>query len=161
MIKAIHLVIFSLPLLMATELIVGEVTAIHDGNTLEVSTKEKDTYRISLMGIDCPELQQAYGKEARDFVAEWLLHQEVTVLIRGKDRNKNYVGIVLLTEGEDVRIALLEKGLAWTAEKNPVPELEEIRLDAARNGKGLWQDQSPLAPWIFRRQQSMLEAKSR
>ena len=161
MIKAIHLVIFSLPLLMATEFIAGEVTAIHDGNTLEVSTKEKQTYRITLMGIDCPELQQAYGKEARDFLAQWLLHQEVTVQIHGKDRNKNYVGIVLLTEGEDVRVALLEQGLAWTAEQNPIPELELIRNDAARNGKGLWREQSPLAPWVFRRQQSMLEAKSR
>ena len=161
MIKAIHLVIFSLPLLMATESIVGEVTAIHDGNTLEVSTKEKDKYRIILMGVDCPELQQAYGKEARDFLAKWLLHQEVTVQIHGKDRNRNYVGVVLLTEGEDVRLALLEEGLAWTAEENPIPELELIRRDAARNRKGLWHDQSPLAPWIFRRQQSMLGAKSR
>lgn len=161
MIKAIHLIIFSLPLLTATEFIVGEVTAIHDGNTLEVSTKEKDTYRITLMGIDCPELQQAYGKEARNFLSQSLLHQEVTVLIHGKDRNKNYVGVVLLTEGEDVRIALLEEGLAWTAEENPIPELELIRRDAARNRKGLWHQQSPLAPWTFRRQQSMLEAKSR
>ena len=161
MIKAIHLVIFSLPLLTATELIVGEVTAIHDGNTLEVSTKEKDTYRITLMGIDCPELQQPYGKEARDFLSRSLLHHEVTVLIHGKDRNKNYVGVVLLTEGEDVRIALLEEGLAWTAEENPISELELIRRDAARVRKGLWRQQTPLAPWIFRRQQSMLEAKSR
>ena len=160
MIKAIQLVIFSMPLLMATESIVGEVTAIHDGNTLEVSTKENQTYRIVLMGIDCPELQQAYGREARDFLAQWLLRQEVTVQIHGKDRNRNYLGVVFLTEGEDVRVALLEEGLAWTSEENPIPELEIIRRDAARNGRGLWHEETPLAPWIFRRQQSALEAKS-
>ena len=160
MIKAIYLVVFSLPLLMAAESIVGEVTAIHDGNTLEVSTKENQTYRIVLMGIDCPELQQEYGIEARDFLAQWLLHEEVTVQIHGKDRNRNYVGVVLLTEGEDVRVALLEEGLAWTAEENPIPELEVIRCDAARNGRGLWHHDTPLAPWTFRRQQSTLEAKS-
>ena len=161
MIKAIHLVIFSVPLLMAAESIVGEVTAIHDGDTLEVSTKENQTYRIVLMGIDCPELQQKYGPEAREFLTQWLLHQEVTVQIYGKDRNRNYVGVVLMTEGEDVRVSLLEEGLAWTAEENPIAELEVIRQHAARNGRGLWHDETPLAPWTFRRQQSMLEAKSR
>ena len=38
-------------------------------------------------------------------------------MMRGKDRLGNYVGIVLLEEAVDVRVHLLEEGLAWTAEK--------------------------------------------
>lgn len=161
MIRSIQLVIFSLPLLMATESIVGEVTAIYDGNTIEVSTKEKEVYRVVLMDIDCPELSQAYGSEAKDFLSEWLLHQEVLVQIHAKDRFRNYVGVVLLDEGQDVRLALLQEGLAWTSEGNPIPEFEMIRLEALRDKKGLWQDEAAVAPWIFRRQQTMIEAKSR
>lgn len=161
MIRSIQLVIFSLPLLIATESIVGEVTAIHDGNTIEVSTKNKEVYRVVLMGIDCPELPQAYGSEAKDFLSQWLLHQEVKVEIHGKDRFRNYVGVVLVDEGEDVRLALLQEGLAWACEPEATPELAVIQQEAARNKKGLWRDEAAVAPWIFRRQQTMFEAKSR
>ncbi|HEU5145477.1 MAG TPA: thermonuclease family protein [Chryseosolibacter sp.] len=161
MIRSIQWVIFSLPLLMATESFVGEVTAIYDGNTIEVSTKDKGVYRVVLMGIDCPELSQAYGNEAKDFLAQWLLHREVLVRIHGKDRARNYVGVVLMDEGQDVRLALLQEGLAWTSERDAIPELEMIRLEAVRDKKGLWNDEAAVAPWIFRRQQTMLEAKSR
>lgn len=161
MITSIQWVILSLPLLMATESIVGEVTAIHDGNTIEVATKDNEVYRVVLMGIDCPELSQEYGSEAKDFLSQWLLHQEVLVQIHGKDRFRNYVGVVLVDEGLDVRLALLEEGLAWTSERDVIPELEMIRLEAVRDKKGLWHDEAAVAPWIFRRQQTMIEAKSR
>ena len=161
MIHAIYLVLFSLPLFTSSESIVGKVTSVYDGNTVEVLTNDNVLYRVVLADIDCPELQQPYGKEARDFLTRWLLDEEVLVKIQGKDRSQNYVGIVLLTEGEDVRIALLEEGLAWTSERSPSAEFELIRQKAAARRKGLWREHTAVPPWTFRREQSMLEAKSR
>lgn len=161
MLHSIYLILFSLPLFDTGGSITGEVTSIYDGNTVEISTSDNVTYRVVLAGIDCPELQQAYGKEAKEFLTRWLLNEEVIVKIQGKDRSQNYVGVVLLTEGADVRVALLEEGLAWTSERNAIPEFETIRQQAAKKRKGLWREHTAVPPWIFRREQSMLEAKSR
>jgi micrococcal nuclease len=139
----------------------GSVIAVHDGNTLEVEGENNEYYRVILQGIDCPELKQKYGDKAKERLEEMILHKEVIIRIHGKDRLRNYIAIVLLGGEADIRIDLLIEGLAWTAEKNPLPELEFHRCKAAEKGKGLWIQDAPIAPWIYRRQQSMLHPKSR
>ena len=137
----------------------GKVISIIDGNTLEVATSANDTYKIVLAGIDCPELTQDYGDKAKKFLERTLGNKEVEFAIKGKDRWGNYLAIVTIN-GEDPRIDLLKEGLAWTSERNPDPELESHRIHAQEKRKGLWKEEDPTPPWIFRRQQTMLEAKS-
>lgn len=161
MVHSLLLILFSLPLLTPAESIVGEVTSIYDGNTVEILSRDNVTYKVVMAGIDCPDLQQPYGIEAKELLSRWLLHEEVVVIIQGKDRWQNYIGVVLSKEGADVRFALLQEGLAWTSERNAIPELEAIRQEAASRKKGLWREPGAVPPWTFRRQQSMLEAKSR
>ena len=139
----------------------GTVTSVHDGNTLSVTLNDGEKYSVVLMGIDCPELKQPYGIEAKKLLEGLVLNREIVLEIHGKDRLGNYVGIVFLEEAEDVRLQLLAEGLAWTAEAEPLGDLELVRLRAMKERKGLWEDTNPLAPWIFRRQQSMMEPKSR
>jgi len=50
--------------------------------------------------------------------------------------------------------------LAWTAERDPIQELETIKEKAREKGKGLWKEQDPTPPWIYRRQQSLTQPKS-
>lgn len=139
----------------------GIVVAVQDGNTLEIAIENNEKYRIVLQGIDCPELNQDYGATAKKILARLVLHKEVTFRVYGKDRNRNYIAFVLLKGETDIRIDLLQAGLAWTAEKNPLPELEIHRNQAAVKRKGLWKQDAPVPPWIFRREQSMLQPKSR
>lgn len=139
----------------------GRVTAVHDGNTLEIITGDKEIYKIVLQGIDCPETGQEYSAQAKNYLEKLAFNQEVIVHIYGKDRLKNYIAIVLLKDGTDIRYDLLKAGLAWTAEKGPLPELEVHREIASEERKGLWKQDAPTAPWIYRRQQSMLQPKSR
>ena len=138
----------------------GTVTSVYDGNTLSVTANDGEKYRVVLMGIDCPELKQPYGIAARQLLEGLVLNREIELELHGKDRLGNYVGLVLLEEAVDVRLQLLAEGLAWTAEKDPIEDLEAIRLRAMKERKGLWGDNDPVAPWVFRRQQSMLEPKS-
>lgn len=161
MIRTILVFVVGLAATQNVSRIEGQVTSIIDGNTLDVRTADGEIYRIVLLGIDCPELKQDYGIEAREFLLKLTINTEVIVHLHGKDRLKNYIGIVVIEEWGDVRLPLLENGLAWTSEKDPLPELEIIRADAMGRNAGLWKHQSPVAPWIFRREQSMLEAKSR
>ena len=141
------------------ETITGKVITIVDGNTLEVFTTENETYKILLFGIDSPELNQEYGEEAKKFLEKLILNKSVNIEIQGKDRLGNRLGILTLN-GEDIREKLLEAGLAWTAERNPIAELEVIKEKSREKGKGLWKEQEPTPPWIFRRQQTMTQFKT-
>jgi micrococcal nuclease len=162
MIKLSSIMIFCLfvsALSLANGTFDGKVTSVIDGNTIEVTNDEKETIRIILAGIDSPELTQEFGEEAREYLEKLVLKKEVTVQIEGKDRKGNPLGVVWVKGKLDARIELLKEGLAWTAEKDPSPELEAPRTSAREKGKGLWKKSDPTPPWIHRRKQSMLQPK--
>lgn len=138
----------------------GKVVSVIDGNTVEVLTESNELVVLILADIDSPELTQEFGNEAKEYLEKISLKKEVTVEFRGKDRKGNNLGVLLIKGKTDARIALLQQGLAWTAERNPNPELEVHRTSAQAEGKGLWKNNNPTPPWIHRREQSMLQPKS-
>ncbi len=142
------------------EQIGGRVMTVLDGNTIEVAGADGESYKILLFGIDCPELNQEFGEQAKKALERMLLNQEVTIEIQGKDRWGNRLGVVSFPGKTDPRLELLRQGLAWTAERNPVPELEAIRMEAEQKSIGLWEEKNPTPPWIFRRQQTLTQFKS-
>jgi endonuclease YncB( thermonuclease family) len=143
-----------------TEELSAKVVAVIDGNTVEVKTDDNETYKLVLLGIDCPELEQEYGEEARSYVERIALKKSVKVQLHGKDRWGNRLAVILLKGEVDLRVELLKAGFAWTAERNPEATLETIRTEAQKRAKGLWKNREPTPPWIFRRQQTMLQPKS-
>jgi len=144
---------------LANDVISAKVVSVINGNTLEVIGEDNETRVVKLAGIDTPELSQEYGDKARKFLTKLVLEKNVTIQITGKDRKGTNLAIVTDENQNDLRVELLKEGLAWTAERNPTPELEALRVRAQEKGKGLWKQDSPTAPWIYRRQQSMMEAK--
>lgn len=145
--------------LASDEILEAEVSAVVDGNTLTIRFQDNDAYDVQLSGIDSPELTQEFGEQAKQFLQKKALNKRVKVQLLGKDRWGNRLAVVWLKGEVDLRVELLQEGLAWTAERNPLPELEKVRMEAQNKGKGLWQTTEPTPPWIFRRQQSMLVAK--
>ncbi len=138
----------------------GKVINVIDGNTIEMVAQDNETYKVMLFGIDCPEIGQEFADKARKFLEKIILDKNVNIKIQGKDRWGNRLGIILIDGKIDPRYELLEAGLAWTAERNPIDELESIKEKAKEKGKGLWKEQDPTPPWIYRRQQSMMQPKS-
>lgn len=138
----------------------GKVIAVIDGNTIEFQSSDNETFKFVLSGIDAPELNQEYGDEAKKLLEKLLNEEEAIIVIEGKDRLGNRVGSLTYKKDRDPRLELLEKGLAWTAEKNPKPEFELLKEAAKSHEKGLWEQPDPTPPWTFRRQQTMLRPKS-
>lgn len=139
----------------------GKVVSVIDGNTIELLSDDNESYMIMLYGIDSPELGQEFGDKAQKFLQKIVLDKKVNVKIQGKDRWGNRLGIILIEGKIDPRFELLEAGLAWTAERNPIEELESVKEKAREKGKGLWKEKDPTPPWTYRRDQTMLEPKSR
>ncbi|MBL7859092.1 MAG: thermonuclease family protein [Cyclobacteriaceae bacterium] len=147
------------PILKANDVFSVRVVTVLDGNTLEVRGSDNEIKKIVLAEIDSPELGQAFGDKAKKFLEKLLLEKNVWVRITGKDRRGNYLAIVMIGDKVDARVELLKEGLAWTAERNPNPELESYRMKAQEKGRGLWKEDNQTPPWVYRREQSMLEAK--
>jgi micrococcal nuclease len=152
-------IIFFLSFFVSDDVSSGKVISVIDGNTIEIVKGPNDTCVVMLAGVDSPELEQEYGDKAKRYLEKLLMKEEVSIKITGKDRKGNYLAVVM--KGEiDPRVELLKQGLAWTAEKDPIPELENHKNEAQQKGKGLWKTENPTPPWIYRRQQSMMQPKS-
>jgi endonuclease YncB( thermonuclease family) len=153
------LAFFLYQMLFAGDSLSGRVKSVIDGNTLEVEVSGNEVFTILLEGIDSPELGQEYGDHAKALLEKLTLQKKVTITFTGKDRKGNQLATVLLHGKVDVRLELLKEGLAWTAERNPLPDLESVKESARQNTKGLWKQENPTPPWVYRRQQTMLQVK--
>jgi len=143
------------------EVLIGKVVDVYDGNTIELLLiKENVSYKIELAGINCPEIDQPFGLEAKRVLEKSLMGEKVEVLVERKNRWGIRQAVITTQSGEDPRLKLLAEGLAWTSEKDPIPEFESIRKEAKMKHKGLWKSEDPTPPWIFRRQQTLLVSKS-
>jgi micrococcal nuclease len=145
---------------LAANTLQGTVTNVVDGNTIEFQSSENEVFTFLLAGIDCPELEQPFGPEAKALLEKLIGGRDVVITIEGKDRRGTRFGSLTYAKDKDPRIKLLENGLAWTAEKNPNPEFEALKEASKSRGKGLWEQVLPIPPWLFRRQQTMIAPKS-
>lgn len=145
----------------AIDIISAKVTEVEDGNTIQVFTSDKRNLRVVLYGIDSPELGQRFGPEAKKYLEEMVLNRQVSLDIQGKDSFGNLLAIVATADRNDIRVEMLKQGLAWTAEKDAIMDLEPYRTWAQRKGRGLWQENNPVPPWTYRRQQAMQKPKIR
>ncbi len=145
--------------LLAGDTLSGKVKSVIDGNTLEIEGENKEIHTVQLAGIDSPELGQDYGSQSKSHLEKLALQKNVVVSFVGKDRWGNQQATVMVDGTVDIRLELLKEGLAWTAERNPLPELESVKELARKSTRGLWRQDNPTPPWVFRRQQTMLQVK--
>lgn len=131
----------------------AKAVRIIDGDTF-VITQEGQEVKIRLYGVDCPELDQSYGKMAKIYSESFLMGQDVSIEIVDKDKYGRmvcmvYVGSACLNEH------LLKEGLAWhytffDRSKN-FTRWSSIQDSCMFHHVGIWSDPDPIEPQIFRR----------
>lgn len=130
----------------------GRVVAVHDGDTLTVSSQGKKV-RVRLDGIDAPELEQRYGKSSRSALSRLCRGKQAVV----DERGKNEEGLVLASvtcAGVDANAEQVKQGLAWVF-RTYLPlgsPLYELETNARLMQRGLWRDKDPTPPWDWRKQ---------
>ncbi len=135
---------------LSAKTIKGKVISVWDGDTINVRSGAQ-TLKIRLDGIDCPELDQAYGRKARQYTSSLVLGTTVKVILRQKDQYKRWLGEVLTPGGISVNQALLQNGLAWQYLHNKEAKLTRLQNKARAAKLGLWADSKPIPPWTFRK----------
>lgn len=121
-----------------------------DGDSITVAISTEKIISIELDGIDCPELEQDFGKEARDFTKTFIYKKKLKVEIKSYTTKDKAVGRVFLGD-RDLSLELIESGLAWFDKKNSSDKrLAKAQKKAKKAKIGLWSNPTPTPPWIFR-----------
>lgn len=150
------LLLFKSPELLKQSLVnetgqTGKVVKIVDGDTFDMLTQEKNTIRIRMNGIDCPERKQDFYQSAKNALAGYIFNKEVKLFITGRDRNKRIIATVYCS-GKNINLAMIQNGHAWHYKKYSTDTTYAKAEQQARLArKGLWRMDHPVAPWDFRK----------
>jgi micrococcal nuclease len=129
----------------------GQVISVLDGNNLVVA-KDSKLLRVRLYGIDCPEIAQDFGPQAKQMVTDLTLGKKVWIDTKVVDHGKRIQAAVMV-DNKDVALELVGAGMAWIAPKsfgNTKIDTAEKEVRAKQNG--LWSMSNPTPAWQFRRQ---------
>jgi len=131
----------------------GVVVNVYDGDSITIMNKGKKL-RVSLYGIDAPELKQEHGPESRDFLASFINKETVEAAPIGKVRKGKMAGTIMLGD-DNINELMILNGKAWVDRKacsedfcNTWIKMEEA---AKATKKGLWSSPDPEPPWEFQK----------
>lgn len=105
--------------------------------------------KFRLAHIDCPELRQPGGKEARDFTFHRLHRRWVWMRILGRDRYRRFLCEVKTHNG-DFAAELVAQGWAYPLPGRFAPWLKVLSWGARIQGKGVFGMPSRVVPWRWR-----------
>ncbi len=135
----------------------GTIMRVVDGDTVVFLSTAGRQMKLRLAGIDAPEKGMPYGDLARKWLINLLNSGVVTVRTTKTDRYGRTVATVF-SQGNDVNLALIKKGLAWHykryAREQTLGDVEAYarsESEAREKRVGLWQDESPVPPWLYRK----------
>jgi endonuclease YncB( thermonuclease family) len=128
----------------------AKVVDVIDGDSIKVVNESNEKIRIRLDSIDCPELEQAFGNEARSRLIELVHGEKVEIQISQQGQNQVTRAFVVV-DSLDVSLTLVQEGLAWNEISYSWSEKFGKAEDKAKAARfGLWQDHCPCSPWQFR-----------
>lgn len=144
--------------LLQAKTLVGRVVAVSDGDTIKVLDDNKKLFIVRLMGIDAPEKTQAFGQRAQQSLSDLVFESRVEIKWDKRDRYNRVVGKVLNGNEVDVCLEQIARGMAWHYKQYLNEQSVEDRRsyaqaeDSARAAhSGLWSENQPMPPWIWRR----------
>lgn len=112
------------------------------------------TMEIRLYGVDAPEYNQPFSKEAKKFTRQWLGKQQVKVEPFYTDSYGRSVAMVV-QDGRTLNSDLVQAGLAWVHPRYCLMDIcksWKTLEGVARTGQfGLWQDVQAISPWQWKK----------
>lgn len=115
--------------------------------------------KVRIYGVDCPELDQPFGIQARELTAGLLLGKTVEVVpIHAKSYSRDVAGVILVQDMLILQDVLTSSGLAWVDDRycktTACAYWRQHQKDAqsATPPRGLWAADKPLSPRKWRAQ---------
>jgi len=132
----------------------GRVVRVKDGDTLVFSTNIAGRVReldVRLSDIDAPEIDQPFGQQAKQALANKVNGPVVVIRADGADRFGRILGTIKGSGMNSVNFELVEAGVAWHYKQysndNRFTVAENLAKQARR---GLWAANNSVPPWVWR-----------
>lgn len=150
--RALAVAALAAPLWLHAAPFAGVVTHVSDGDSLWIRPLAGgEPVEVRLQGIDAPEICQRHGREARAALAALVLHRQVTVRPRARDRYDRVLARVGL-DGQDLGGWMVEHGHAWSdGWRGSGGPYARQQAQAAGTRLGLWRSAGALEPRTFRK----------
>ena len=140
-----------------SELLMGTVKRVIDGDSLVVRYDNGVEEEIRIAGIDAPEYDQPWGPEAAQAVLDIVGGQRVVVGTSGRDEYGRTLAAINFRCGEDkpglcgLAVGMLRRGHAWHYKQyDDTQQYAEVEATALIEGIGLWGLPNPVPPWEWR-----------
>ena len=133
------------------EILEWTVVSVQDGDTLTIEAEGGLHVRLRLAGIDTPELAQAGGEAAKNYLKS-CAGDDVAILVVDQDQYGRLVSVVYSRSdsAQSCNLQLVREGLAYTYMTQD-PALLEAEATAQQGGYGVWRDDTALKPWDWRK----------
>ena len=138
----------------------GKVIDVSSGDVITIFNLNRPV-RVRLLGVDAPEMDQAFGDVAKKHLFDLIHDKGVVVEYSGIGGDGSIAGRVLLNN-MDIGAQMIRDGAAWFDPNNlsrlsaEDRELYQHSEQAARSERrGLWQAANPVAPWEFVKAQAL------
>ncbi|MDG0814967.1 thermonuclease family protein [Bdellovibrio svalbardensis] len=125
----------------------GQVERCHDGDTCRVQYGNK-SLKIRFAGIDCPELSQKFGKDAKHFTEALLKGHKVDLECDGKSYDRLTCTVFL--NGRNINQEIVKNGWAYDSTKYSHGRYIAAVSEAKRTRMGIWKDQNLMSPYCYR-----------
>ena len=147
------------------EFIEGKVISIESGDAITVESSGRK-YSVKLQSIDAPDNGQSYFESSRKTLSKLINKKDVRIVVLGRDPGESLTGTVYY-DGRDIGLRLLEKGMAWYSKRSAEVQTAVVRKSysdaqayASSAGVGLWTEDDPVPPWVFRGEELTPAAKA-
>jgi endonuclease YncB( thermonuclease family) len=127
-----------------------EISYFYDGDTVKIKDGTK-VYKLRITDIDAPERTQTYGLKSRRALMKLCKNTSVQVQLLDVDKYGRKLG-KLECNNQDASFYMVKNGHAWFYEQySSDSALELAELEASNHKRGLWQNQHPTPPWVWRK----------
>lgn len=128
-----------------------------DGDSVRVSDANSGDLDLRLAAIDAPELQQAFGADAKQHLQQLLGNREIIAWEVGTDRYSRRLVFLFFEKPDgnlfEINAQMIADGFAWHYGQHSSNQILRSMEEQARSSRlGLWNDPGALPPWEFRQQ---------
>ena len=130
----------------------GPLVSIVDGDSFKVKVQGA-VMDVRLQGIDAPEMDQPFGKDARAILEKLIGDEQIVLVFDDVDHYGRIVARAWVAD-VDINLEMIRRGAAWfDSEYARDDELYNAELKARAAKRGLWSlaTQSTIEPWVWRR----------
>ena len=115
----------------------AKVIYLKDGDSFIVLDEQKEKIEVRLIDMDAPELHQAYGKKAKNYLSKLIKGKTVGIDFDKKDKYGRILADVYL-DSLYINKEMIRAGYAWHFTRfSDSKEMQEAEDSARALGKGL------------------------